>query len=93
MNVELEAGDGVKDEYLVNATIKLTGLPTKANFNLLTGSIQDITNVQDILLPAYEESEGNGASGRILPVSYTHLDVYKRQRCILPAIEKCAVRL
>lgn len=71
LNVELEAGDGVKDEYLANATIKLTGLPTKANFNLLTGSIQNITNVQDILLPAYEESQGNGASGRILPSTDT----------------------
>jgi hypothetical protein len=71
LNVELEAGDGVKDEYLANATIKLTGLPTKANFNLLTGSIQNITNVQDILLPAYEESQGTGASGRILPSTDT----------------------
>lgn len=29
---------------------KLTGAATKQNFNLLTGSIQNITNVRDILL-------------------------------------------
>lgn len=70
-NVKLEAGDGVKDANLINSTIKLIGAPTKANFNLLTGTVQDFTNVQDITLPSFAEGKGNGASGRLLPTTST----------------------
>lgn len=67
--VKLEAGDGVVDEYLVNSVVTFAGMPTKANFNLLTGTFQDQANVQSIALPAL--SEGYGASGSILPAAST----------------------
>ncbi|SCH80262.1 fimbrillin family protein [uncultured Bacteroides sp.] len=61
----LEAGDGVTDEHLMESEIKISGMNTKADFNLLLGIFENASTMKDIeLLPLDEE---NGACGQILP--------------------------
>ena len=36
-------------------------------------------NADDIIIPKFEQNSSGGGSEELAPVSYTHLDVYKRQ--------------
>lgn len=62
---KLIPGDGIKDEYLKESVITVSGMNTKADFNLLTGQFEALSNVKDITLTALDDE--NGASGQLLP--------------------------
>lgn len=66
---QLKAGDGVKDEYLTESVIKVSGMNTKADFNLLSGKFESVSEVKTMEFVAL--TDGNGASGRVLPSSST----------------------
>lgn len=65
----LEAGDGVTDIYLTESAIKISGMNTKANFNLLSGIFEQESEPKDVDLLSLEEE--NGASGQVLPAIST----------------------
>lgn len=69
----LIAGDGVTDEYLNESSIKVKGMPTVANFNILSGAFEQASEVKDIDMVSFlpEEEKGNGASGQVFPAETT----------------------
>lgn len=46
----LTAGEGVTDEYLEDAVVTLKGMPTKADFNIITGQFENYSEVKDIAM-------------------------------------------
>lgn len=62
---KLIAGDGVTDQYLEESDITVSGMNTKANFNLVSGLFETITDIKDINFVALENA--NGASGQVFP--------------------------
>ena len=62
---KLIAGDGVTDQYLEESVITVAGMNTKADFNLVSGKFEAVTEVKDISLVALEDA--NGASGQVFP--------------------------
>ena len=70
----LIAGDGVTDEYLNESSIKVKGMPTVANFNILSGTFEQASDVKDIDMISFlpEEERGNGASGQVFPAVTTN---------------------
>jgi hypothetical protein len=66
---QLKAGDGVKDEYLTESVIKVSGMKTKAEFNLLSGTFEPATEVKTIEFVTLTDE--NGASAQVLPAAST----------------------
>ena len=66
---QLKAGDGVKDEYLTESVIKVAGMKTKAEFNLLSGTFEPATEVKTIEFVTLTDE--NGASAQVLPAAST----------------------
>ena len=80
---EFTAGDNVVESDLEGISVKVTGMPTVAIFDLLAGNFNAGTSVADIDLLATEE--GYGAEGIVLPASSTagyQVEYY------LPSIDK-----
>lgn len=46
----LTAGEGVTDEYLEDAVVTLKGMPTKADFNIISGQFENYSDVKDIAM-------------------------------------------
>ncbi|GAE83719.1 fimbrillin family protein [Bacteroides reticulotermitis] len=74
---DLKPGDGVVEEYLRESEIKISGMNTKADFNLLSGQFEESSEPKDIALVTFAEKdeatniERNGASAQVLPASST----------------------
>jgi len=62
---KLIPGDGIKDEYLKESVITVSGMNTKADFNLLTGQFEALSTVKNITLTTLDDE--NGASGQVFP--------------------------
>ena len=50
IHVNVKAGEGLSDTDLQNVTTSFLGLNTKADFNLVTGVLSDLSDPQEILL-------------------------------------------
>lgn len=46
----LTAGEGITDDYLEDAVVTLKGMPTKADFNIITGQFENYSDVKDIAM-------------------------------------------
>lgn len=46
----LTAGEGVTDAYLEDAVVTLKGMPTKADFNIISGQFENYSDVKDIAM-------------------------------------------
>lgn len=66
---KLQAGDGVTDAYLAEASVIISGMKTKADFNLLSGQFNTALEMKNITCAAL--AEGNGGSAQVLPAIST----------------------
>lgn len=62
---KLVPGDGVKNEYLKESLITVSGMNTKADFDLLSGQFGILSDVKNITFITLNGE--NGASGQIFP--------------------------
>lgn len=66
---DLKPGDGVIEDYLKDSEIKISGMDTKADFNLLSGRFGESSDPKDITFVTYTDK--NGASAQVLPTFST----------------------